>query len=126
MAAPGQADGGQDFVRRQGRFINTGEEIRHADPALPGRRLQQNVPPQGQATGAEFGRRVGHGEAAANRAPMAHTGMGNMLDRLMQQGEFPADQGTRGQFAMAHQSADLDISVAFDNLLQWLQTANIN
>ena len=89
------------------------------------RRLQQNVPRQGQATGAQFGRRVGHGEAAANRAPMAHTGMGNMLDRLMQQGEFPADQGTGGQFAMAYQSADLDISVAFGDLAQPFQTADI-
>ena len=47
---------------------------------------------------------------------MAHAGMGDMPNGLVQEGKFPADHGAGGQITMAYQTADLNMPITFDDL----------
>ena len=101
-----QLDGDQQFLRRQRRLIDSGEKIRGGNPPFAGLAAHDDGRVQRHHAGRQFGRRVGVGEAAAERAPVADRRMRDMGDGLAQQGRVRSDFRRAGKFDMARQRAD--------------------
>ena len=114
------------FAGLQVGFEQALEEILGLHLALAGQAAEHQGRAERHRAGRQFGRRIGVGEAAAERAAVADRDMADMRRGLAQQRKMLADQIGREQFAVPRQRAEPHRAVGVRLAAQLLEVADVD